>query len=115
MSKIKIQGINVAVTESLSNHIDEQFSKLFDLYENIIVGSIEVKIELDKHHEHLNMARVTVPVSGNNIVMDESGDDMYHLLTTLQQRVSRKLRKTKEKSHEKRRNFDKRAVNDDDE
>lgn len=112
MSKITTQGINVEVSESLNDHIQEQFSKLFALYENLIVGAVEVKIEVDKHHEHLNMASVTVPVSGKNIVMDESGDDMYHVLTTLQQRVSRKLRKTKEKMNDKRGGFDKRQVED---
>lgn len=112
MSKITIQGINVEVTESLENHIEDHFSKLFSHYENLITGDIQVKIEVDKHHEHLNTASVYIPLSGQDVQMDETGEDMYHILADLQQRSARKLRKIKEKSQDKRRNSNKRELDE---
>lgn len=101
MSKVLVQGIHVEVTEAIESHATEQFKKVLDHFESLVVENIEMKVEVSNHHSHINVVSVKVPVPGNDIQITEEGDDMYAVISSVAQKVHRKLRKIKEKSNSK--------------
>ena len=63
------------------------------------VEDIEVKVEVNTKKSHV--VTVKVPVSGDDIVIEEEGEEMYPVITSISQKVHRKLRKVKEKQSAK--------------
>ncbi len=109
MSKIIVQGIKVDVTEAIETHTKEQFSKVLEYFEDHIVGNVEVKISVSKHHAHQKTASVMIPVVKKPIVIEEDGDNMYTLISTLADKSERQLRKLKDKK-QTRTGLDKRLL-----
>lgn len=98
MSKILVQGRDIEVTESLENHVQEQFSKALAHFEALVVETVEVTLKVESN---VNTASVHVPVAGNDIQIAENGEDMYQVITSLAHKATRKLRKIKEKANQK--------------
>lgn len=102
MTKIKVQGLNVEVTEALETHTQEQLGKLIANFESIIVEDITVTLDVDAHHSHIQKATIKVPVRGNDVVVDDQESDMYKAITSATQKAIRSVRKVKEKSQHKK-------------
>ena len=101
MTNVTVQGIHVEVTDSIKDHIDEQFSKILEYFEDHITGNVEIKISVNRHHAHLKSGSVKVPVVGAPLHFEEEGKDMYKVLTTLADKTERQLRKLKDKKQVK--------------
>lgn len=101
MTKVTVQGIHVEVTDSIKDHVEDQFSKVLEHFEDHITGNLEVKISVNQHHAHLKSASVKVPVVGAPVHIEEEGKDMYKVLTTLADKAERQLRKLKDKKQVK--------------
>ena len=112
MVKIKTSGLHFTITPALEEHAQEQFSKVAENFEALIVEDITVTMAVDTHHKHINKVTVKVPLKGNDVVVNDEGTDMYKVITAAARKVARSVRKNKERvtAHTGK---DKRAITDD--
>lgn len=97
MGKVLVQGINVDVTDAIESHTQDQFKKVFEHFDSLIVEQITAKLKVSTHHSHINEITLQIPIPGNDITIEDSGDDMYKVISSVAQKANRKLRKVKEK------------------
>lgn len=112
MSKLIVQGQKVEVTEAMEAHAKEQFERVFNHFENFIVEDVTLRLGVNVHPSHITTASVLIPVRGNDISIEVTGDEMYKTITEVARKAERQLRKHKEKNNP-RTGIDKRTVLDD--
>jgi ribosomal subunit interface protein len=96
------KGVGVSVTEAIESQIQEHFGTILDNFEEHIVENIQVTIETNANQAtSKNSVKARIPVKGNDIFADATGDDMYFALTQTAAIATRKLRKLKGKSNHK--------------
>lgn len=96
------KGVGVSVTEAIEAQIQEHFGTVLDNFEGHIVENIQVTIESHASQatsKHSVKARI--PVKGNDIYADASGEDMYGVIADAADSATRQLRKLKGKGSHK--------------
>jgi putative sigma-54 modulation protein len=100
--KVISKGISVSVTEAIEAQIQEHFGTILDNFEEHIVENIQVTIESNASQStSKNSVKARIPVKGNDIFADATGDDMYSALTEAAASATRQLRKLKGKGNHK--------------
>lgn len=102
MSKILIHGVNVEITAALSEHSQEQLQKITSKYENLIKNDLKVTLEVDRHHNYKQKAKVNVPVKGKVIHLEAETEDMYNSINELSDKLNNQLSKIKSKTQSHR-------------
>ena len=90
--EFQITGHNIEVTPALRETVEKKLKKLEQLFDRI--NSIQVVLKVEKVQQ---IAEATLQLNGAEIHASAEDDDMYAALDLLLDKLSRKLKKHKEK------------------
>ncbi|MEM6252934.1 MAG: ribosome-associated translation inhibitor RaiA [Cyanobacteria bacterium P01_D01_bin.156] len=100
--KVVLQGKNIEITDSLRKYAHQKISKATHHFENLIT---EVDITLSVHHntrtQGIKKAEVTTYAKGTVIRAMERHEDLYSSIDLVADKITRQLRKFKEKHHQR--------------
>ncbi|AWK14936.1 ribosome hibernation promoting factor [Candidatus Fukatsuia symbiotica] len=93
--QLNITGHNIEITDSLRKFVTTKFNKLakFEQYSDYI-QQIYVTLSVEKVQQ---IAEATVHVHGGNLRATSEQEDMYAAIDTLIDKLTRQLRKHKDK------------------
>ncbi|MDO4489384.1 MAG: ribosome-associated translation inhibitor RaiA [Eubacteriales bacterium] len=90
--KFNIKGLNVNVSEKMRQRIEKKLGKLEKLFDEDVTVNVTLSTQKD-----LRTIEVTVPIRGGLLRAEESTDDFYTTLDTVQALIERQLRRHKTK------------------
>jgi len=96
-----ITGHHLTVTDALRSHIDEKFARLSRYFDHIISAQIILNVE-----KHDQKAEAILHVAGGELVANAEHEDMYATIDLLIDKLSRQLKKHKEKLVERQQGTD---------
>ncbi|HKK68522.1 MAG TPA: ribosome-associated translation inhibitor RaiA [Bacteroidales bacterium] len=94
---IIITGLHLAVTDAIRSRINTKLEKLFNHEWHIQQVRIEIEQTNAPSHADEFSAKGHVEVKGKPIVITETGNDLYHCINILVEKLDRKLRQRAEK------------------
>ena len=96
--KLLIQGNNIAVTESIHDYVEQKLEKAIKHFQNI-TGKVDVHLSVARNSriERKHKAEVTVFANGTVIRAQEGSENLYASIDMVADKISRQLRKYKEK------------------
>ena len=96
--KLLIQGNNIAVTESIHDYVEQKLEKAVKHFQNI-TSKVDVHLSVARNSriERKHKAEVTVFANGTVIRAQEGSDNLYASIDMVADKISRQLRKYKEK------------------
>lgn len=100
--KIIITGLHLAVTDAIKSRIHAKVEKLYNHESHIQGVRIELDQEGDPSHAHEFSAKGHVEMKGGSIVITETGDDLYHCINILVEKLERKLRQRADRAQSER-------------
>eukprot|EP00184_Porphyridium_aerugineum_P008244 CAMPEP_0184691938 /NCGR_PEP_ID=MMETSP0313-20130426/621_1 /TAXON_ID=2792 /ORGANISM="Porphyridium aerugineum, Strain SAG 1380-2" /LENGTH=214 /DNA_ID=CAMNT_0027149721 /DNA_START=272 /DNA_END=916 /DNA_ORIENTATION=- len=99
--KIRVTGNNVDLTDSLRNYVIGKIGKAIAKYDNMVVH-VDVHLEVKKNPSirHPHSVEVVCQVKGNVLRAEVKSENMYTSIDTVEDKMSRVLRKYKERHHQ---------------
>ncbi|MBF2058605.1 MAG: ribosome-associated translation inhibitor RaiA [Cyanobacterium sp. T60_A2020_053] len=96
--KLLIQGNNIEVTESIHDYVEEKLEKAVKHYQNV-AGKVDVHLSVERNARISNKhkAEVTVYANGTIIRAQENSESLYASIDLVSDKISRQLRKYKER------------------
>lgn len=96
--KLLIQGNNIAVTDSIHDYVEQKIAKAVKHFQNI-TSKIDVHLSVARNAriEGKHKAEVTVYANGTVIRAQEGSENLYASIDMVADKISRQLRKYKEK------------------
>lgn len=102
MTQITSKAVHVSMTDSLRSAIEDAFSPVLDNFESLIVENITVTVDSkDSQATEKATVKARVPVKGNDVMVEVTGDDMYRAIEDAAQKATRLMRKHKERFSKK--------------
>ncbi|MDB9313562.1 ribosome-associated translation inhibitor RaiA [Spirulina sp. CS-785/01] len=96
--KLLIQGNNIAVTEAIHNYVQTKLEKAAKHFQNIITKmDVHLSVARNPRISKSHTAEVTVHANGTVIRAQESSEDLYASVDLVSDKLTRQLRKYKEK------------------
>jgi ribosomal subunit interface protein len=105
--KIVIKAIQIELTESLENYVNQKFSTLAKLVKSFEVnGELTLRVELARTTRHHNKGDVyyvesTLPIVRNLIRIEQIGQDMHAAIDVAKDRMKVEIEKFKERTQSK--------------
>ncbi len=97
--KLVLQGKNIEFTDAIREYVQQKIDKAVSHFENFIT---EVDVHLSINHNpraaDRQVAEVTIYANGTVIRAEESAETMYASIDLVADKITRKLRKYKEKN-----------------
>ena len=96
--KLLIQGNNIAVTESIHDYVEQKLEKAVRHFQNF-TSKVDVHLSVARNSriEGKHKAEVTVYANGTVIRAQEGSENLYASIDMVADKISRQLRKYKEK------------------
>ena len=96
--KLLIQGNNIAVTESIHDYVEQKLEKAVRHFQNF-TSKVDVHLSVARNSriEAKHKAEVTVYANGTVIRAQEGSENLYASIDMVADKISRQLRKYKEK------------------
>jgi len=96
--KIKITGNNISVTDSLREYVDKKISKVINKYKSILT-KVNVHLEVDKNPAVPNPHKCEVVAFAGKVILraEVKSQGMYASIDEVEVRISRTIRKFKER------------------
>lgn len=96
--KLLIQGNNIEVTESIHNYVEEKLDKAVKHFQNL-ASKVDVHLSVERNARISNKhkAEVTVYANGTIIRAQENSESLYASIDLVSDKISRQLRKYKER------------------
>ena len=102
MTNIVSKSVNFSITDALRAAIEDSFSPLLDNFESLIVEDIVVTVDSKQGQStERSIVKVRVPVRGNDVFVEETGNDMYKTIEQAASVATRLMRKHKQKFNHK--------------
>lgn len=102
MTQIISKAVHISMTDALRTAIEDSFSPILDHFEQLVVEDITVTVDSKQGQStEKSTVKARVPVRGNDIFVEETGDDMYKVIEDAAAVATRQLRKHKEKHSKK--------------
>lgn len=95
---IIITGLHLAVTDAIRSRIHKKVEKLYNHESHIQRVRIEIDQVDDPSHSHEFSAKGHVELKGGPVVITETGDDLYHCINILVEKLERKLRQRSDRA-----------------
>lgn len=104
--KLVIQGKNIDITDPIRSYVEEKINKAVSHFQSFITEvDVHLSVARNPRIHDTQIAEVTVYANGSVIRAEESSENLYASLDLVADKLSRKLRKYKEKrqtiSHER--------------
>ena len=101
--KLVIQGKNIDITDSIRNYVNEKIEKAVSHFQSI-TSEVDIHLSVAKN-PRINpkqTAEVTIYANGAVIRAEESSENMYASIDLVANKISRQLRKYKERRFDKK-------------
>ncbi|AFZ46527.1 SSU ribosomal protein S30P [Cyanobacterium stanieri PCC 7202] len=101
--KLLIQGNNIEVTDSIHNYVEEKLEKAVKHFQNL-ASKVDVHLSVARNARISNKhkAEVTVYANGTIIRAQENSENLYASIDLVSDKITRQLRKYKEKNLDKK-------------
>ena len=100
--KLVIQGKNIDITNAIREYVNQKIEKALNHFQNLITEvDVHLSVERNPRINSKQTAEVTLYVNGAVIRAEESSENLYASIDLVADKISRKLRKYKEKRQEK--------------
>lgn len=101
--KLLIQGNNIEVTDAINTHVQQKIEKAVRHFHSL-TSKVDVHLSVASHHRanDSHQAEVTVYANGTVIRAQESSENLYASIDMVADKISRQLRKYKEKQLDKK-------------
>ncbi|XGV95624.1 MAG: ribosome-associated translation inhibitor RaiA [Leptolyngbya sp. BL-A-14] len=99
--KLVIQGKNIEITDSLREYVTSKIEKAVSHYQNLTT-EVDVHLSVAKNPRvnSKQTAEVTIYVNGSIVRAEEGSESLYASIDLVADKISRQLRKYKEKRQE---------------
>lgn len=102
MTQIISKAVHISMTEALRTAIEDSFYPILDNFEQLVVEDITVTVDSKQGQStEKSTVKARIPVRGNDVFVEETGEDMYKVIENAAATATRKLRKHKEKYNKK--------------
>ena len=101
--KLVIQGKNIDITDSIRSYVNEKIEKAVSHFQSI-TSEVDIHLSVEKN-PRINpkqTAEVTIYANGTVIRAEESSENMYASIDLVANKISRQLRKYKERRFDKK-------------
>lgn len=107
VADLRISGKGTTVTDSMKDYAQEKISKALDRYSDMITGPVNLQLKVEQGAVHdtehrgreTHIADITASLKGKkNVHVTAKSESMYASLDEVADKVSRQLRKSKEKN-----------------
>jgi len=100
--KLVIQGKNIDITDSIREYVTAKMEKAVNHFQNLITEvDVSLSVARNPRITSKQTAEVTIYVNGSVVRAEESSENLYASVDLVADKIARKLRKYKEKRHEK--------------
>jgi len=100
--KLVIQGKNIDITDAIRDYVNQKIEKSVSHYQTMITEvDVNLSVARNPRITSKQIAEVTIYVNGSVVRAEESSENLYASLDLVADKVARKLRKYKEKRHDK--------------
>jgi putative sigma-54 modulation protein len=100
--KLVIQGKNIDITDSIRNYVNEKIEKAVSHFQHI-TSEVDIHLSVAKNPRiPKQTAEVTIYANGTVIRAEESSENMYASIDLVANKISRQLRKYKERRFDKK-------------
>ncbi len=98
MTKLVIQGKNIAITEAMRDYVNEKIERAVSHFAQI-TSEVDVNLSVERNPriQDSQSAEVTLYANGTVIRAEESTENMYASIDRVADKISRQLRKFKER------------------
>ena len=97
--KLLIQGNNIEVTESIHDYVEEKLDKAVKHFQNLATKiDVHLSVARNARISNKHTAEVTVYANGTIIRAQENSESLYASIDLVSDKISRQLRKYKEKN-----------------
>ena len=105
--KLVLQSKNIEITDAIRDYVNQKIAKAASHFENITTG-IEVNLSIAKNPRIAasQVAEVTIYANGAVIRAEEASEHLYASIDLVADKISRQLRKYKERSFSKKSSTD---------
>ena len=96
--KLVIQGKNIQITEAIYSYVDQKISKAVSHFKHL-TNEVDVNLSVAKHARITpkQSAEVTLYINGAIVRAEESSENLYASIDMVANKITRQLRKYKEK------------------
>lgn len=100
--KLVIQGKNIEITDSLREYVTQKIEKAVSHFQNLITEvDVHLSVARNPRINSKQIAEVTIYVNGSVVRAEEGSENLYATIDLVADKISRQLRKYKEKRHDK--------------
>lgn len=101
--KLVIQGKNIEITEAIHDYVEQKISKAVNHFKHL-TNEVDVNLSVARNHRisPKQSAEVTLYVNGAVVRAEESSENLYASIDLVANKISRQLRKYKEKRQGKK-------------
>jgi putative sigma-54 modulation protein len=101
--KLVLQSKNIEITDAIRDYVNQKIEKAVSHFENITTG-VDVNLSVAKNPRiaAAQVAEVTIYANGAVIRAEEASEHLYASIDLVADKISRKLRKYKERSFSKK-------------
>lgn len=101
--KLVIQGKNIEITESIRDYVEQKITKAVNHFKHL-TNEVDVNLSIARNPKTApkQSAEVTLYVNGAIVRAEESSDNLYASVDLVANKISRQLRKYKEKRQGKK-------------
>lgn len=101
--KLVIQGKNIEVTESLRNYVQAKVDKAVSHFHHLTMEvDVHLSVARNPRIEPRQTAEVTIYANGAVVRAEESSENLYASIDLVADKITRQLRKYKEKRQDRR-------------
>ncbi|MCL6435524.1 MAG: ribosome-associated translation inhibitor RaiA [Leptolyngbyaceae cyanobacterium HOT.MB2.61] len=100
--KLVIQGKNIEITDALHDYVTQKIEKAVNHFQNLTTEvDVHLSVARNPRINSKQTAEVTIYVNGAVVRAEESSENLYASIDLVADKISRKLRKYKEKRQDK--------------
>lgn len=101
--KLVIQGRNIEITDAIRSYVDQKISKAVSHFRHL-TQEIDVNLSVAKNARITpkQSAEVTLYINGAIVRAEESSENLYASIDLVANKITRQLRKYKEKRHNRK-------------
>jgi putative sigma-54 modulation protein len=107
LMKLVLQSKNIEITDAIRDYVNQKIEKAVSHFENITTG-IDINLSVAKNPRiaAAQVAEVTIYANGAVIRAEEASEHLYASIDLVADKISRKLRKYKERNFTKKERTD---------
>jgi putative sigma-54 modulation protein len=101
--KVVIHGKNIEITDAIREYVHQKIEKAVNHFQNI-TNQVDVHLSVARNPriQSQQAAEVTIYANGNVIRAEESSENLYASIDLVADKISRQLRKYKERRNDKK-------------